>query len=630
MRRSTLIALLLASLASGAAAQQDVYVSTLGSDSSGNGSMAAPFRTVTRALSVALNPGDQIIIAAGSYRPSDGELFPLLIGDGVSLIGPAVGTATIDGTGVFTPIVVVGSNALTTRVESLRLHGAGNVFEVFGNPADLIIRDCTIQDGMRGINHDFVGSAASLTVERCTFLNLQAYGIFWSANAGSPGTHRITIRDCALLGKSAATSGIELDGAGDVTFAIEITGNRIEKYTTGLNLAMLLNSSEGAVHGLVEGNSITGSNASGLSCTLAASGAQASTILMDALFRGNSLSKNDDHGGVFNFSATGAAAQVIFSSPFQGNTIRKNKKSGLYFRATPTNGGSCTTVPDLGGGTSGSTGGNTFELNDDSYSLGAEFDLRVESADPISARNNWWTVLTDDEVRLLNLADLEAQFERHVFHFTDSPSSGLVDYSGYYLGDLHFDPSPRSVVADGQHAVTLTARAGSAFSAGDGVTPTALTVEKTPVLSFEVGPDGRTLTFLMPDYHLIGGGGAKVQVEHPAGHAGNATVGVEGTASGRLSCFIATAAFGDPMAEELQYLRLWRDRCLAQSACGRWFIRTYYACSPPVARFIARSDARRAAVRVLLRPVIWAARLQLRLTGESRELFPPGLRPEGS
>ncbi|MBI5834460.1 MAG: tetratricopeptide repeat protein [Armatimonadetes bacterium] len=53
-------------------------------------------------------------------------------------------------------------------------------------------------------------------------------------------------------------------------------------------------------------------------------------------------------------------------------------------------------------------------------------------------------------------------------------------------------------------------------------------------------------------------------------------------------CFVATAACGDAFAPEVVTLRAWRDTVLCRSAGGRWLIRCYDRCSPPLARFIAQ------------------------------------------
>jgi hypothetical protein len=71
-------------------------------------------------------------------------------------------------------------------------------------------------------------------------------------------------------------------------------------------------------------------------------------------------------------------------------------------------------------------------------------------------------------------------------------------------------------------------------------------------------------------------------------------------------CFIATAAYGTPTAEQLDVLREFRDAVLLESTVGSRFVTLYYQLSPPVADFIARSDTLRTLVRELLvDPIVW-------------------------
>jgi len=69
-------------------------------------------------------------------------------------------------------------------------------------------------------------------------------------------------------------------------------------------------------------------------------------------------------------------------------------------------------------------------------------------------------------------------------------------------------------------------------------------------------------------------------------------------------CFIATAAWGTPMAPQVVTLRRFRDNVLLTNAPGRAFVRAYYKLSPPLARVIARHGALRWAARVALAPVV--------------------------
>ncbi len=74
------------------------------------------------------------------------------------------------------------------------------------------------------------------------------------------------------------------------------------------------------------------------------------------------------------------------------------------------------------------------------------------------------------------------------------------------------------------------------------------------------------------------------------------------------SCFIATAAYGSPMAKEIQVLREFREQVLRPNAAGRWFIDRYERYSPPAAEYIAKHPRLRATVRLLLRPLVALAR----------------------
>ncbi len=84
-----------------------------------------------------------------------------------------------------------------------------------------------------------------------------------------------------------------------------------------------------------------------------------------------------------------------------------------------------------------------------------------------------------------------------------------------------------------------------------------------------------------------------------------------GGGGGGGGCFIATAAFGSPLAAEVAVLRKFRDEDLLTHAPGRLLVAAYYGTSPPLARLIAANDGLRSATRITLRPVIWWARLAL-------------------
>jgi len=71
-------------------------------------------------------------------------------------------------------------------------------------------------------------------------------------------------------------------------------------------------------------------------------------------------------------------------------------------------------------------------------------------------------------------------------------------------------------------------------------------------------------------------------------------------------CFIATAAYGTPTAEQIDILREFRDIVLLESTAGSQFVALYYQLSPSVADFISGSSFLRTLVRELLvDPIVW-------------------------
>lgn len=65
-------------------------------------------------------------------------------------------------------------------------------------------------------------------------------------------------------------------------------------------------------------------------------------------------------------------------------------------------------------------------------------------------------------------------------------------------------------------------------------------------------------------------------------------------------CFIATAAYGHPLAEEIHALRSWRDNSLAHGVMGKGFVAFYYRISPPVAKLVEKSPKARAVCRWII------------------------------
>ena len=72
----------------------------------------------------------------------------------------------------------------------------------------------------------------------------------------------------------------------------------------------------------------------------------------------------------------------------------------------------------------------------------------------------------------------------------------------------------------------------------------------------------------------------------------------------KSNCFIATAAYGTPLALEVGVLCHIRDKHLSEYALGKAFVKTYELISPPIANFISERRVLRWLIRLGLRPII--------------------------
>ncbi len=69
-------------------------------------------------------------------------------------------------------------------------------------------------------------------------------------------------------------------------------------------------------------------------------------------------------------------------------------------------------------------------------------------------------------------------------------------------------------------------------------------------------------------------------------------------------CFIAAAAYGTPMAGEIEILREFRDEYLLTNPVGQALVGLYYRVSPPIAKFITEHPGLKPVVRAGLLPAV--------------------------
>lgn len=70
------------------------------------------------------------------------------------------------------------------------------------------------------------------------------------------------------------------------------------------------------------------------------------------------------------------------------------------------------------------------------------------------------------------------------------------------------------------------------------------------------------------------------------------------------SCFVATAAYGTPWADEIVLLRRWRDKKLQKSYSGKIFINFYYKFGPYLAKIIERNKIFKSITRFIIKQIL--------------------------
>jgi hypothetical protein len=70
------------------------------------------------------------------------------------------------------------------------------------------------------------------------------------------------------------------------------------------------------------------------------------------------------------------------------------------------------------------------------------------------------------------------------------------------------------------------------------------------------------------------------------------------------ACFVATAAYGSAMANDVEMLRRFRDMALRSTVLGELAVETYYTFGPAVAGVVGSSDLLRATARDVLAPIV--------------------------
>ncbi|NKB18865.1 MAG: DUF1565 domain-containing protein [Pseudanabaena sp. CRU_2_10] len=272
-----------------------IFVAPNGTDITGAGTQAQPFRTITAALSTNPQPGTVIQLAPGTYDAENGEVFPIKLLPGIVLRG--------------------NSN---TRGEGVTISGGGKfISPTFASQtiAMLAENDSTI-DGITLTNANprgyalWVESKRNVVISNNTFSNTTHDGIFLTGDAN------------VLIANSLFTknrgSGISAVGASSG----EIRGNTFDN--TGFGLSIGQKSQVSLVNNRINNN---------------VDGIIISNVATPIL-RSNNITNNNRNGLVILKDRSGQPAPDLGTANDPGrNSIRDNKVkdiqniSGIAFAA---------------------------------------------------------------------------------------------------------------------------------------------------------------------------------------------------------------------------------------------------------------------------------------------------------
>ena len=321
--------------AASAPTAQTIYVDpVLGSDTTGAGSQAAPWRSLKRALQAAV-AGDTINALAGTYSTATGETFPINWLPGVKLSGAGRDVTIIQGQSD-QPVIYIGSSSLDfysdTVISQVTVRGGSEGIYLYSsqdhvNAATLLnLRASNNTDGIRIRTSDVYQNGATVTplisaTEAVSNTNqgfyFSGFGYFSSANI------RPEVINCTARGNGA--HGLYIDSAAssnNTTVAPHIVGSDFsDNHGSGVYATA---SFQGWASPQIERSTLTGNGGYGFSWVQGANRGNTTTVMTNTLIADNRA------GGVYLGDVApyeGGGGQVRLVNV----TVADNAQAGIYW-----------------------------------------------------------------------------------------------------------------------------------------------------------------------------------------------------------------------------------------------------------------------------------------------------------
>jgi parallel beta-helix repeat protein len=263
-----------------------IFVAPNGTDMTGAGTQAQPFRTITAALSTNPQPGTVIQLAPGTYDAENGEVFPIKLLPGIRLSG----NSNAKGQGT---IVVGGGKFISPTFASQNIA--------------MLAEHNSIVEGITLINSNprgyalWVESKRDVVISSNTFSNTTHDGIFLTGDASVSIVNNIFTQNRG--------SGISAVG----TSTGEIRGNTFNNTGFGLSI--------GQKSQVTLSNNRIINNVDGIIISNVAT----------PVLRGNTITNNNRNGLVILKDREGQPAPDLGTSTDPGrNTIQNNKVKDIH------------------------------------------------------------------------------------------------------------------------------------------------------------------------------------------------------------------------------------------------------------------------------------------------------------
>jgi len=339
------------------------------------------------------------------------------------------------------------------------------------------------------------------------------------------------------------------------------------------------------------------------------------STIADVYDASTTITMYDPYSITANFELEEGWCSLIISSTEGGTVTEPGEGTSIYVVVTMVNlaakpkagyqfanwAGDVDTVADV-------DAAETTIIMDNPYSITANFELREGLYSLTTSSTPGGSVTTPGEGTFVHLPGTKAIL-------VAEPDEGyqFVNWTGDVdtIADVNADKT--TITMDGSYSVTAN------FESLHPEPLVQLTVSSTRGGSVTTPGEG---TFLFPlgiEVNLVAEPDEGYQFTHWSGDvdtiadvdAASTTItmissySIKATFNGAGSqCCIATAAYGSPMAEEIEILREFRDEHLLPNPLGRALVDLYYKISPPMAEFITEHPSLKPIVRAGLLPAV--------------------------